>query len=73
MVKFKLQVVARIWGLWLNSVQFSKPSAITTDITWNTMAFSSPDYPDEIGKLIINGTCTSACTVDVILVHEEGW
>ena len=25
MVKFKLQVVARIWGLWLNSVQFSKP------------------------------------------------
>lgn len=25
MVKFKLQVVAGIWGLWLNSVQFSKP------------------------------------------------
>lgn len=25
MVKFKLQAVAGIWGLWLNSVQFSKP------------------------------------------------
>ena len=41
---------------------FSKPSAITTDVTWTTAS----------GSLTLNGTCTDAtCTVTVTLVKKD--
>ena len=41
---------------------FSKPSAITTDVTWITAS----------GSLTLNGTCTDAtCTATVTLVKKD--
>lgn len=41
---------------------FSKPSAITTDVTWTTSS----------GSLVFNGTCADAtCTIDVTLVKKD--
>lgn len=41
---------------------FSKPSAITTDVTWTTSS----------GSLVFNGTCADAtCTVSVTLVKKD--
>lgn len=41
---------------------FSKPSAITTDVTWTTAN----------GSLTLNGTCTDAtCTATVTLVKKD--
>lgn len=41
---------------------FSKPSAITTDVTWTTAS----------GSLTLNGTCTDAtCTATVTLVKKD--
>lgn len=41
---------------------FANPAAITTDVTWNT---------DTAGKLIMNGTCTTATTVNVVLIKKD--
>lgn len=41
---------------------FSKPSAITTDVTWTTSS----------GSLVLNGTCTDAtCTANITLVEKS--
>lgn len=41
------------------NVEFSKPSAITSDVTWTTNA----------GQLLLNGTCVDAtCTANITLV-----
>ena len=41
---------------------FSKPSAITTDVTWTTSN----------GSLVLNGTCTDAtCTANITLVEKS--
>lgn len=40
---------------------FANPSAITTDVTWTTSA----------GSLRLNGTCTSATTVNVVLIKKD--
>lgn len=40
---------------------FANPSAITTDVTWTTSA----------GNLLLNGTCTTATTVNVVLIKKD--
>ena len=40
---------------------FANPSAITTDVTWTTAS----------GSLILNGTCTAATTVNIVLVKKN--
>ena len=41
---------------------FSKPSAITTDVTWTTSS----------GSLVLNGTCSDAtCTANIVLVEKS--
>lgn len=40
---------------------FANPSAITTDVTWQTTS----------GNLRLNGTCTSATTVNVVLIKKD--
>lgn len=41
---------------------FSKPSAITTDVTWTTSS----------GSLVLNGTCSDAtCTANITLVEKS--
>lgn len=41
---------------------FSKPSAITTDVTWTTSS----------GSLVLNGTCGDAtCTANIVLVEKS--
>ena len=40
---------------------FSNPSAITTDVTWQTTS----------GNLRLNGTCTSSTTVNVVLIKRD--
>lgn len=41
---------------------FSKPSAITTDVTWTTSS----------GSLVLNGTCGDAtCTANIVLVKKS--
>lgn len=42
-------------------VTFANPSAITTDVTWTTAN----------GSLVLNGTCTSATTVAIVLVKKN--
>lgn len=37
---------------------FANPSAIASDVTWTTSS----------GSLVLNGTCTSATTVNIVLV-----
>jgi len=39
-------------------ITFANPSAITSDVTWTTVA----------GTLVLNGTCASATTCNVVLV-----
>ncbi len=39
---------------------FANPSAITTDVTWTTAS----------GSLVLNGTCSTATTVNVVLVEK---
>lgn len=43
----------------LVSTEWGNPSAITTDVSWST---------ETAGQLVLNGTCTSATTVNVVLV-----
>ena len=40
---------------------FADPSAITTNVTWTTSA----------GSLLLNGTCTTATTANVVLVKRD--
>lgn len=40
---------------------FANPSAITTDVTWQTTS----------GNLRLNGTCTSSTTVNVVLIKKD--
>lgn len=40
---------------------FASPSAITTDVTWTTTS----------GSLVLNGTCSAATTVNVVLVEKS--
>lgn len=40
---------------------FASPSSITTDVTWTTSA----------GSLLLNGTCTTATTANVVLVKKD--
>jgi hypothetical protein len=40
---------------------FASPSAITTDVTWTTAS----------GSLVLNGTCTAATTVNIVLVKKN--
>jgi hypothetical protein len=40
---------------------FASPSAITTDVTWTTAS----------GSLTLNGTCSTATTVNVVLVKKD--
>jgi len=40
---------------------FTNPSAITTDVTWTTSS----------GNLRLNGTCTTATTVNVVLIKRD--
>lgn len=40
---------------------FANPSAITTDVTWTTAS----------GSLVLNGTCSTATTVNVVLVKKD--
>lgn len=40
---------------------FANPSAITTDVTWTTAS----------GSLTLNGTCSTATTVNVVLVKKD--
>lgn len=42
-------------------VTWANPSAITTNVTWTTSA----------GSLVLNGTCSSATTVNVVLVKKN--
>lgn len=43
------------------SVAFADPSKITTQVTWTTAA----------GSLTLNGTCTAATTVNIILIKKD--
>lgn len=45
----------------LASIVFANPSAITTDVTWTTSS----------GSLVLNGTCSTATTADIILVIKN--
>ena len=40
---------------------FANPSAITTDVTWTTAS----------GSLVLNGTCSTATTVNIVLVKKN--
>lgn len=40
---------------------FANPSAITSDVTWTTSA----------GSLVLNGTCSSATTVNLVIVKKS--
>ena len=40
---------------------FANPTAITTDVTWTTAA----------GSLTLNGTCSAATTVNIVLVKKN--
>lgn len=40
---------------------FADPSYITTDVTWTTSA----------GSLVLNGTCTTATTANIVLVKKD--
>ena len=40
---------------------FANPSAITSDVTWTTSA----------GQLVLNGTCVTATTVNLVLVDKS--
>ena len=40
---------------------FANPSAITTDVTWTTSA----------GAIVLNGTCSSATTCNIVLVKKD--
>lgn len=40
---------------------FANPSAITTDVTWTTAS----------GSVTLNGTCTTATTVNLVLVKKD--
>lgn len=40
---------------------FANPSAITTDVTWTTAS----------GSVTLNGTCTAATTVNLVLVKKD--
>ena len=40
---------------------FANPSAITSDVTWTTGS----------GSLVLNGTCSSATTANVVLVKTN--
>lgn len=40
---------------------FANPAAITTDVTWTTAA----------GSLTLNGTCSTATTVNIVLVKKD--
>lgn len=47
----------------LARIEFSDPSKITTDVTWNT---------DTAGHFkLLNGTCTGTCTANVVLVKKS--
>lgn len=45
----------------LASITFANPNAITTDVTWTTSS----------GSLVLNGTCTTATTADIVLVIKN--
>ena len=45
----------------LAEITFANPSAITTDVTWTTSN----------GSLVLNGTCTSATTANIVLVKKN--
>lgn len=45
----------------LAEITFANPSAITTDVTWTTST----------GSLVLNGTCASATTANIVLVKKN--
>lgn len=45
----------------LGRIEWTKPSAITTDVTWTTSA----------GSLVLNGTASSATTANILLVLKN--
>lgn len=45
----------------VTSAVFADPSYITTQVTWTTSS----------GSLVLNGTCTAATTVNVILIKKD--
>ena len=45
----------------LAEITFANPSAITTDVTWTTSN----------GSLVLNGTCTTATTANIVLVKKN--
>lgn len=45
----------------LAEITWANPSAITTDVTWTTSN----------GSLVLNGTCTSATTANIVLVKKN--
>lgn len=45
----------------LSECVFANPSAITTDVTWTTAN----------GSLVLNGTCASATTANLVLVKKD--
>ena len=45
----------------LANITFANPSYITTDVTWTTSS----------GSLVLNGTCSSATTADIVLVLKN--
>ena len=45
----------------LAEITFANPSAITTDVTWTTSS----------GSLVLNGTCSTATTANIVLVKKD--
>ena len=45
----------------LSECVFANPNAITTDVTWTTAN----------GSLVLNGTCASATTANIVLVKKD--
>ena len=43
------------------NIAFANSSAITTEVTWTTSS----------GSLVLNGTCTTATTADIVLVKKS--
>lgn len=43
------------------SVVFANPSAITSDVSWTTAS----------GSLVLNGTCSSATTANIVLIKKD--
>ena len=43
------------------NIAFANSSAITTEVTWATSS----------GSLVLNGTCTTATTADIVLVKKS--